>query len=113
VSGKGYGAHVDPDSVNVASSGRSAWSARDAGLLFQLLANEVVGDGPAREADLAELTTAIHVIQRAVMGQAAARAYPGQYRPFGEVIPTFDKDGRPLPPGWAQARPGTHADQKD
>lgn len=80
---------------------------RDAGLLFQLLANDIVGDGPTREADLAELTAAIHVIQRAVMSQAAARAYPGQYRPLGEVIPTFDKDGRPLPPGWAMnTRPG-------
>jgi hypothetical protein len=66
-----------------------------------------VGDGPTRAADLAELTAAIHVIQRAVMAQAAARAYPGQYRPLGEAIPTFDKDGRPLPPGWAMnTKPG-------
>ena len=80
---------------------------RDSGLLFQLLANDIVGHGPTREADLTELTTAIHVIQRAVMAQAAARAYPGQYRPLGEVIPTFDKDGRPLPPGWAMnTKPG-------
>jgi hypothetical protein len=75
---------------------------RDAGLLYQLLANEVVGDGPTREDDLTELTTAIHVIQRAVLAQAAGRAYPGKYRLLGEVIPTFDKDGNPLPPDWGR-----------
>ncbi len=45
-------------------------------------------NGPTREEDLAELTATIHIIQRTVMAQAAARAYPGEFRLLGEVIPS-------------------------
>lgn len=45
-----------------------------------------VPEGPAREADLAELAPAIHLIQRYFMGQAAVRAYPGEYRGLGVKI---------------------------
>lgn len=56
-----------------------------AGELYGVLC-KVVGDGPPREGDLAELCSSIHVVQRAVMAQAAARAYPEQYRLLGEVL---------------------------
>ncbi len=44
----------------------------------------IVGDGRTGAADLAELTLHLHAIQRAVMSQAAARAYPDLYRPLGQ-----------------------------
>ena len=47
---------------------------------------EVVGNDISREGDLRELCQAIHVIQRAIMAQAAARAYPTEFRLLGEVI---------------------------
>lgn len=46
----------------------------------------IVGDGPSRIADLAELATHIHAIQRAIMAQAAARECPHLYRLLGQVI---------------------------
>jgi hypothetical protein len=49
----------------------------------------IAGDGPARESDLHELAFHIHGIQRAVLKQAAARAYPDRYRLLG---------GYPVPP---------------
>lgn len=45
----------------------------------------VVGNGPIRDGDLGELRSAIHLVQRYVMSNAAARAYPGQYRALGET----------------------------
>lgn len=47
----------------------------------------IVGQGCTREADLAEACSHIHVIQHMVLAQAAARAYPDQYRLLGEVLP--------------------------
>jgi hypothetical protein len=47
-----------------------------------------VADGSTREDDLAELRAAIHVVQRAVLAQAAARAYPGEFRLLGGVVET-------------------------
>lgn len=46
----------------------------------------VVGDGPTRDADLMELVVHIHAIQHAVMAQAAARAYPDEFRLLGSTI---------------------------
>lgn len=46
----------------------------------------VVGDGVTRNADLRELMGHIHGIQHAVMAQAAARAYPDDYRLLGQQI---------------------------
>lgn len=56
-----------------------------AGELWDVLC-KIVGDGPSRYGDLAELCSSIHAIQRAVMAQAAIRAYPDLYRPLGEVL---------------------------
>ena len=46
----------------------------------------IVGDGPTRDHDLAELVVHIHAIQQAIMSQAAGRAYPGQFRLLGETL---------------------------
>jgi hypothetical protein len=54
--------------------------------LWNLLCASVVGDGPSRAGDLAELCAHIHAIQRTVMAQAAARAHPDRYRLLGSVI---------------------------
>lgn len=56
-----------------------------AGQLYNLLCN-IVDDGPARQADLAECAASVHQIQRAVLTQAAARAYPDRYRLLGSTI---------------------------
>lgn len=50
--------------------------------LATLLA-EIISDGEARTSDYAELAAHLHVIQNAVLAQAAARAYPGRYRLLG------------------------------
>lgn len=51
--------------------------------VWNTLVREVVGDGPARDGDLAELAHDIHRIQERVLAQAAARAYPDRYRLLG------------------------------
>lgn len=54
--------------------------------LASSLAGEVrrwLGDGPAAAGDWAEVASAIHVIQRMVMSQAAVRAYPDKFRHVG------------------------------
>ena len=58
---------------------------RLAGELFTLIRDEVCGNGPTRDADLAELTADVHRIQRLVMAQAAARLHPGEFRLMGDV----------------------------
>jgi hypothetical protein len=50
------------------------YASAQAGLLYGFIARSIVAHGPTREADLAELVAPIHVIQRMIMGQAAARA---------------------------------------
>lgn len=46
----------------------------------------IVGDGPTRDADLAEFIHHIHAIQNGIMRQAAARAYPDEFRLLGETL---------------------------
>lgn len=73
---------------------------RQAGLLYNYIAENVVTDGPTREADLTELSTAIHTVQRAVMAQAAARAYPAKFRLLGGTVKVLDELPSPgLPAG--------------
>lgn len=59
---------------------------RQAGLLYTFIAEHVVADGPTRDDDLAELCAVIHVIQRTVLAQAAARVYPKEFRLLGGVV---------------------------
>lgn len=54
----------------------------------------VVGKGPTRGADLAELYGHVHALQQAVMSQGAARAYPDRYRLLGEAL---DPEPTPAP----------------
>lgn len=58
-----------------------------AGQLATLISERVIGSGPTRGDDIAEMEAALHVVQRMVMAQAAARAYPNSYRLLGEVLP--------------------------
>ena len=51
--------------------------------LWNHLSQSVVGDGTGRDGDIRELMFHIHGIQRAIMAQAAARAYPEKYRLLG------------------------------
>jgi len=48
------------------------------------LTKEIIANGSTRNDDDAEITAHIHVIQHTIMAQAAARAYPEQYRLLGE-----------------------------
>jgi DNA-binding GntR family transcriptional regulator len=59
---------------------------RQAGLLYTMIASRIIADGPAKDDDLAEIRAAIHLIQRAVLAQAAARAFPREFRQLGTVI---------------------------
>jgi hypothetical protein len=54
----------------------------DAWNLFQ----KILADGDTRSEDQVEFMIHLHVCQRMVMGQAAARAYPHRYRLLGDVI---------------------------
>lgn len=57
-----------------------------AGSLYRLIEDSIVGDGPTRDDDLAEIRAAVHVIQRAVMAQAAGRLYPAEFRLLGKTL---------------------------
>jgi hypothetical protein len=57
-----------------------------AGRLYTLMAKKVIGYGPTRGADLAELTALIHGVQHIATSQAAARAYPDLYRLQGGLV---------------------------
>jgi hypothetical protein len=61
------------------------------GQLYTLIAGHVVADGPTKDSDLAEVRAAAHLIQRTVLAQAAARAYPQEFRLLGTVIPPDPK----------------------
>lgn len=53
--------------------------------LARLLLGSIVIDGPARDQDLGEAITHVHSIRHTIMAQAAARAYPEQYRLLGDA----------------------------
>jgi hypothetical protein len=59
------------------------------GLTVELadMLDRIVGDGPTRDADLTELISHVHAIQRSIMAQAAARAYPDKFRLLGGEPP--------------------------
>jgi hypothetical protein len=46
----------------------------------------VVGMGPTRSGDCDEAIHHVHALQRAVMSQAAGRAYPTLFRLLGETV---------------------------
>lgn len=51
--------------------------------LWNLICQEIAQDGRSRTGDLGEIANHIHGIQRAILAQAAARAYPDRYRLMG------------------------------
>jgi hypothetical protein len=65
--------------------------------LWNLLAGEVIGRGPARGGDCAEMAASIHAIQERILAQAAARAYPDRYRLLGGWPLTESASTRPDP----------------
>lgn len=61
----------------------------------------VMGHGPTREGDWAEFVFHVHGIQRMILKQAAARAYPGRFRLLGEDPWYLDPDSGPKPEAGA------------
>jgi hypothetical protein len=51
-----------------------------------VMAERVVGNGPTRGADLNEIVDKVHQLQAGIMAQAAARAYPDEFRLLGGVV---------------------------
>lgn len=58
---------------------------RQAGLLYTFIAERVVADGAAKNGDLAEFRAAVQLIRQMVLAQAAARAYPEEFRLPGDA----------------------------
>jgi hypothetical protein len=56
------------------------------GQLMNLLAADIIGDGPTRSQDLNEAALRIHGIQHMIMAQSAARAHPELYRLLGDIL---------------------------
>ena len=56
--------------------------------LMNLIAGEIIGDGPSRNQDIDEAALRIHSIQHMIMSQAAARAHPDLYRLLGGTVTT-------------------------
>jgi hypothetical protein len=71
---------------SAALTGDERKAVQDAGALYTLIAERVVAHGPTREDDLAELRALVHGIQRAVLSNAAARLYPGEFRVLGGIV---------------------------
>lgn len=57
------------------------------GSVATLFSKEICGTDETRDSDIAEFFGRIHDLQNAVLAQAAARAYPNQYRLVGKRIP--------------------------
>jgi heterodisulfide reductase subunit B len=51
--------------------------------LINLVA-KIAAHGGASHYDMAEMVAHLHAIQNAILGQAAARAYPARYRALGQ-----------------------------
>lgn len=47
---------------------------------------DIIGNGPQSSYDKNEIISHIHAIQRTIMAQAAARAYPNKYRLLGRNL---------------------------
>jgi hypothetical protein len=50
------------------------------------LCRRIVGSGPQAADDWSELASRIHAVQHTIMAQAAARAYPFEFRLLGQVF---------------------------
>ncbi len=56
------------------------------GELVNLISGRIIGDAPSRAGDVNEVVGHIHALQRMLMAQAAARAYPSEYRLLGGAV---------------------------
>lgn len=68
------------------------------------LVRQIIGDGPQAGNDWDELCAPIHLVQRTIGAQAAARAYPDRYRLLGQTL-TPPPPAAPIatPPDWSAA----------
>lgn len=57
----------------------------DLGQIATRISQKIIGHGPTRDHDVAEMVHHIHILQQLVMAQAASRAYPELYRLLGET----------------------------
>lgn len=55
---------------------------------------KITDHGPTREPDLNELVIHIHALQQAVLSQAAARAYPDEFRRLGSTLRRLNHNKR-------------------
>jgi hypothetical protein len=51
--------------------------------------SSMCGSSITRQQDMLEVTMHVHALQRIVLSQAAARAYPEEYRLLGETVETL------------------------
>lgn len=58
------------------------------------LIRRVIGDGPQAHNDWSEAAVLIHGLQHMVMAQAAARAFPNDYRLLGQVLSSDEEATR-------------------
>jgi hypothetical protein len=58
--------------------------------LVNLVCRDIVGHGRTRTGDINELVGDVHAVQRTILKQAAARAYPDRYRLLGGEIDTLE-----------------------
>lgn len=54
--------------------------------LSNLVIQDIIGQGETREGDVREFVAVMHNLQRMIMAQAAARAYPEHYRLLGYTV---------------------------
>ena len=54
--------------------------------LTNLVIHRIIGNSPSRQPDVDEFVFHIHAIQKMLMGQAAARAYPTPFRLLGGMV---------------------------
>lgn len=55
--------------------------------LANLVCGKIITKGPAYEQDINEFVSHLHVIQRMIGANAAARAHPYKFRLLGEEVP--------------------------
>lgn len=60
--------------------------------VWDLLVQDIVEPDRQQGADLAELVVPLHILQNAVLAQAAARAYPDRYRRLGTSLQAATDD---------------------
>jgi hypothetical protein len=95
----------------MALSGAEHRAMKLTGILMNIIAGEIIRDGPARDQDLAEAALRIHGIQHMILAQSAAREHPGLYRQLGGQVSASPTPSPPpggpcgCPPGPSSSGP--------